>query len=178
MTGPRASLFKFIPGQSKNSIAFQTQPGNLRLNMVPEEQPKSNLPPSVRPARSSHRRRRSGRRPPRRQVPQTVQEQPTQTYGDVPGDVSVEPEIFAPPAHAPTVPALPPAAFSSPLGKSIEQVSQVIEELKHVLDEMEEVLETLELAERQKIDDEREIESLQRALRQLHRPRDGGQHRH
>jgi aminoglycoside phosphotransferase len=36
------------------------------------------------------------------------------------------------------------------------------------------VLETLELAERQKIDDEREIESLQRALRQLHRPREGG----
>jgi hypothetical protein len=34
------------------------------------------------------------------------------------------------------------------------------------------VLETLELAERQKIDDEREIQNLQRALRNLHRPRE------
>src|SRR5205814_7442276 len=57
---------------------------------------------------------------------------------------------------------------------AIEQVTQVIDELKHALDEMEEVLETLELAERQKIEDEREIESLQRALRQLHRPSQGG----
>jgi predicted RNase H-like nuclease (RuvC/YqgF family) len=57
---------------------------------------------------------------------------------------------------------------------AIEQVNKIIDELKHSLDEMEEVLETLELAERQKIDDEREIESLQRALRQLHRPAPGG----
>ena len=41
---------------------------------------------------------------------------------------------------------------------------------------MEEVLETLELAERQKIADEQEIETLRRGLRQLHRPREGGQH--
>ena len=68
------------------------------------------------------------------------------------------------PSHAPR-----PAG--SPLGKAIEQVTEVIEELKHVLNVMEEVLETLELAERQKIADEREIESLQRALRQVHRPR-------
>lgn len=58
---------------------------------------------------------------------------------------------------------------------AIEQVNRIIEELKHSLDEMEEVLETLELAERQKIDDEREIQSLQRALRQLHRPREHDQ---
>jgi predicted RNase H-like nuclease (RuvC/YqgF family) len=58
---------------------------------------------------------------------------------------------------------------------AIEQVNRVIEELKHSLDEMEEVLETLELAERQKIDDEREIQNLQRALRHLHRPRDNEQ---
>jgi hypothetical protein len=42
---------------------------------------------------------------------------------------------------------------------------------------MEEVLETLELADRQKIEDEREIESLRRALRQLHEPRDGDRER-
>jgi hypothetical protein len=43
---------------------------------------------------------------------------------------------------------------------------------------MEEVLETLELAERQQDADEQEIESLRRALKQLHRPREGGGHRH
>ena len=67
----------------------------------------------------------------------------------------------------------PEAAHRPPaISDAIEQVNRIIEELKHSLDEMEEVLETLELAERQKIDDEREIQSLQRALRQLHRPRD------
>jgi hypothetical protein len=75
----------------------------------------------------------------------------------------------------------PPISSSAPtppaISTAIEQVSQIIEELKHALDEMEEVLETLEAAERQKIDDEREIESLQRALRQLHRSGHGGSHR-
>jgi len=41
---------------------------------------------------------------------------------------------------------------------------------------MEEVLETLEMAERQKTADEQEIETLRRGLRQLHRPREGGQY--
>jgi predicted RNase H-like nuclease (RuvC/YqgF family) len=59
--------------------------------------------------------------------------------------------------------------------QAIEQVNEIIEELKHALDEMEDVLETLELAERQKIDDEREIDELKRALRRLHRPRDDTQ---
>lgn len=65
------------------------------------------------------------------------------------------------PESAPKTPAV---------SQAIEQVSQVIEELKRAVEEMELVLETLEFAERQKIDDEREIEALQRALRQLHRP--------
>jgi hypothetical protein len=43
---------------------------------------------------------------------------------------------------------------------------------------MEEVLEMLELFERQKNLDEREIESLRRALRQVNRPRDAGRHQH
>lgn len=59
---------------------------------------------------------------------------------------------------------------------AIEQVTKVIDDLKRVLEEMEEVLETLELAERQKIDDAREIESLQRALRHLRHPREGERH--
>ena len=41
-------------------------------------------------------------------------------------------------------------------------------------------METLELAERQKTADEQEIETLRRGLRQIHRPREGGDqpHRH
>jgi len=60
--------------------------------------------------------------------------------------------------------------------QAIEQVNEIIVELKHALEEMDDILETLELAERQKIDDEREIENLQRALRRLNRPRDDERH--
>jgi predicted RNase H-like nuclease (RuvC/YqgF family) len=75
-----------------------------------------------------------------------------------------------------------PAGAGSPpvaaVSQCIEQVNQVVEELRRALDQMEEVLETVELAERQKIDDEREIESLQRALRQLRRPGPAAPPRH
>ena len=60
--------------------------------------------------------------------------------------------------------------------QAIEEVNQIIETLRATLDDMETVLETLELAERQKIADEQEIETLRRGLRHLHRPREGGQH--
>jgi hypothetical protein len=57
--------------------------------------------------------------------------------------------------------------------EAIEEVTHIIANLREALDEMEEVLETLELAERQKDADEREIESLRNALRNLQRSRDG-----
>ena len=57
--------------------------------------------------------------------------------------------------------------------EAIEEVTQIIATLRETLDGMEEVLETLELAERQKDADEREIDSLRRAMRPLHRPREG-----
>jgi predicted RNase H-like nuclease (RuvC/YqgF family) len=60
--------------------------------------------------------------------------------------------------------------------EAIEEVNHIIETLRASLNDMEEVLETLELAERQKIADEQEIETLRRGLRQLHRPSDRGQH--
>jgi hypothetical protein len=60
---------------------------------------------------------------------------------------------------------------------AIEDVNRIVDTLRDALDEMEEVLEMLELFERQGAADEREIESLRRALRQLQRPRDGGQQR-
>jgi len=65
-------------------------------------------------------------------------------------------------------------ASQAAVQKAIEEVTQVIETLRTTMDEMEDVLETLELAERQKIADEQEIETLRRSLRQLHRPRESG----
>jgi hypothetical protein len=61
--------------------------------------------------------------------------------------------------------------------KAIEEVSGIVEALRGTLDAMEEMLEMLELFERQQNADEREIESLRRALRQMQRPRDGGHQR-
>ena len=68
------------------------------------------------------------------------------------------------------------AASPAAVHEAIEEVNHIIETLRGTLDDMEEVLETLELAERQKNADEQEIETLRRGLRQLHRPREGGQH--
>jgi predicted RNase H-like nuclease (RuvC/YqgF family) len=70
-----------------------------------------------------------------------------------------------------------PASVAS-IEKAIEEVSAVVESLRTSLEEMEEVLELLEVFERQKTADEREIESLRRAVRQMHRPRDAGHHSH
>ncbi|MGH8023289.1 MAG: hypothetical protein ACRED1_06895, partial [Limisphaerales bacterium] len=62
-----------------------------------------------------------------------------------------------------------PAA--SPLGRAVDEVQRVVESLEEALEQMEQVLELVELAEEQKIDDEREIENLRRALRRLQTPR-------
>ena len=83
--------------------------------------------------------------------------------------------VQEPPSTQSARAAVPPVAAVS---QAIEEVNLVIEELKHALDQMEEVLETLELAERQKIDDEREIDALQQALRRLRRPGPSGPPRH
>lgn len=62
---------------------------------------------------------------------------------------------------------------SSAIHQAIDEVMEIVEALKRAVDQMEEVLELVEVAERQKLADEREIESLRRALRQIHdRPRD------
>lgn len=61
-----------------------------------------------------------------------------------------------------------PAAPAA-VAEAIEEVTQIIATLRQVLDQMDEVLETLELAEVQKTADEREIQSLVSALRQLDR---------
>lgn len=66
-----------------------------------------------------------------------------------------------------------PEHRASAIHQAIDEVMDIVEALKRAVDQMEEVLELVELAERQKLADEREIESLRRALRGLHdRPRE------
>lgn len=83
----------------------------------------------------------------------------------------------APPARTLSASAPKPAATArnpdsahqpTAIHQAIDEVMEVIETLKHAVDQMEEVLELMELAERQKLGDEREIDALRRSLRQLH----------
>jgi len=60
---------------------------------------------------------------------------------------------------------------TSAISHALDEVMQIVASLKQAVDQMDEVLELVELAERQKLADEQEIESLRRALRQLQRPR-------
>lgn len=64
-----------------------------------------------------------------------------------------------------------PSPPQSAIRQAVEQINEIVVSLQQLLDQMEEVLELTELADRQKNTDEREIESLRRALRQIQRPR-------
>src|SRR5664280_2056070 len=126
------------------------------------------------PPRAPRRSRRGGRRHSgRRERP--AAESTTESAGAVeraaePVEVAGEPEVqpISQPEQAEQ--AEPRRQSGSAVAHAIQQVTHIVEELKRALEEMEEVLETLEFAERQKIDDEREIENLEHALRKLHRP--------
>jgi len=97
---------------------------------------------------------------------------------DAPAEFSSEEPLENLPASA--IASAPRASQEPRLGsepsvqKAIEEVSSIVDSLRGALDTMEEVLEMLELFERQQNVDEQEIESLRRALRQIHRPRDSG----
>ena len=90
-----------------------------------------------------------------------------------PSELPVQP---APPRQK-IQPALPAPRAAEPDGSAISQavseVTQIVESLREALGQMEDVLELVELAERQKLTDEREIDSLRRLLRQLQQPRGG-----
>jgi hypothetical protein len=86
-----------------------------------------------------------------------------------------------PPAHAVVsapVSAPAPAAHTahatqpggSAIGQTVEEVRRIVESLEQSLEQMEEVLRLVELAEHQKFTDERELESLRRALHKLQPP--------
>jgi hypothetical protein len=62
-------------------------------------------------------------------------------------------------------------AASSAVAAAVEHATFIAEALKELHDQMDEVLELVEVAERQKIADERELEDLRRALRRIQPPR-------
>ena len=172
--------------------------------MTPEQEPEpasatperpETPPAALRGRRSGRGRRGRGRRPPQARAPlppSPTEEtaEPTQPLTD-PSQAVAEPVAVAretpPPPIRERLPAPPAIVHPTPqrerqpaspvaVQQAIEEVNRIIETLRGTLEDMEEVLETLELAERQKIVDEHEIETLRRGLHQLHRPREGGQH--
>ncbi len=144
-------------------------PGQPVFMSSDEEQKSAPAQPEA-PGKLRRRSRRGGRRHSRRRGPRPAEGAAAETSAP---DESAQPAAEeAEHREAPETTVAEKQKTPGITG-AIDQVNSIIEELKHALDEMEEVLETLELAERQKIDDEREIQSLQRALRQLHqRPRE------
>jgi hypothetical protein len=130
----------------------------LAPEMPEKQQPETNLPAQPRgPGGGRRRGRRGGRgRGPRRA-------EPISQTGS--------------PADAPALPERKIETPSSAISQAIEEVTQIVESLKQTLDQMEEVLELVELAERQKLADEREIESLRQTLRKIHQPRGERQER-
>jgi hypothetical protein len=66
---------------------------------------------------------------------------------------------------------VPAGKDSSAISRAVDEVRQIVESLEQALEQMEEVQELVDLADRQKSADEREIESLRRALRRIQQPR-------
>ena len=77
-----------------------------------------------------------------------------------------EPRPQRPPPPPPP-PEPEPRRPGSAVAHAVEDVYNIVETLKKVMEELDELLETLELAERQKIEDERELDNLRRAMKQL-----------
>ena len=106
--------------------------------------------------------------------PIRVQEMPVRP---APSKHKIQPPV---PAAAPAtvsapVPAAAPVARApkpdgSAINRTVEEVRQIVDSLEQALEQMGEVLRLVELAEHQKFADERELESLRRALHKLQPP--------
>jgi hypothetical protein len=86
----------------------------------------------------------------------------------------------APREEAPVRPHQPARRLEagSAIGKAVEEVQRIVASLEDALEQMEEVLKLVETADRQKIGDEQEIDSLRRQLRRIQSPRSGQEERH
>jgi hypothetical protein len=148
--------------------------------MAEEQQPESNRPAPAKSLGPRRRGRRGGRGRRRPTPAVSAAEQLSQIESPPP---QIEPPIrlreempvrpvpskqkFQPPVSAPR--AVKPDG--SAISQAVSETAKIVESLRQSLEQMEEVLELVELAERQKLTDEREIESLLRALRKIQPPR-------
>ena len=73
-------------------------------------------------------------------------------------------------APRPRYPDFRPADASA-ISQAVEHATEIADGLKKMIDHLDEVLELVEVAERQKLADEREIDELRRALRRIQPPR-------
>jgi hypothetical protein len=87
----------------------------------------------------------------------------------VPSRQKVQPHVPAV-VSAPVPPARAAKPEGSVIGQTVGEVRQIVESLEQALEQMVEVLRLVELAEHQKFADERELESLRRALHKLQPP--------
>lgn len=103
--------------------------------------------------------------------------EPAESFEPVNSRESAEPEASAALEHASTEPHAPSrrADGAPAIRQAIEEVQKINRDLELLLLEMEKALETLEEAEVQKYAEEREIEALRSAVRQLNRVREGNQ---
>ncbi len=138
-----------------------------------------------RPTSTAHRRRKLPRRrrlqqfpsnPRKAESPAKQIEPPIRLREEMPVRPAPSKQRIQPPVpHVPPVPAVVPAARAakpegSAIGQTVEEVRQIVESLEQALEQMVEVLRLVELAEQQKFADERELESLRRALHKLQPP--------
>jgi len=147
-----------------------------------EQQPESNQPAPPKSSGGGRRRGHRGGHGRRRPAPagpvagQPAQAESLTPHVAQPAGMPEPPARSAPPRQKfpPAVPA-PRAAHpdGSAISQAVNEVMQIVESLRQARKQMEDVLELVEHAERQKLGDEREIESLRRALRQLQPPRSG-----
>ena len=138
---------------------------------MPPEEPTSGTNRPEQPQRPGGGRRRGRRggsgRGPRRPAPIPQTEHPAGA-----------PVESAPPPEPGPPAAIHDAPASSAISEAVNEVMGIVESLKQALAQMEDVLELVEHAERQKLADEHEIDSLRRLLRQLQHPRSGRGERH
>jgi hypothetical protein len=149
----------------------------------PEEQkPGSNLPAPPRPPGGGRRRGRRGGRG-RRRDPLPARETAAAKAADeiTPVKIKSAQETAAETAAGTVVapepprPKTPPPVFKradvSAINQAVEEARHIVESLEGTLEQMEEVLRLVEQAEHQKSADERELESLRRAMRRIQPPR-------
>jgi hypothetical protein len=130
---------------------------------LPEEQPMESSQPAS-PHNSGGRRRRGRRGGRGRGARRSVQTAQAAQPASAPVEGPSVPEMETPTTGG-------GEKDSSAISRAIDEVRQIVISLEQVLEQMEEVRELVELVDRQKSADEREIESLRRALRRIQQPR-------